>query len=203
MKSVKLQWIKRERQRLGIQMHANEVFFIARAIRPPVNFLVFGMGNDSPFWFKLNRRGRTVFVEDQEEWFRKIRGENPFLEAYQVRYGTSLSEATELIDRPGRLAMDLPPQIRKAEWDVILIDGPAGYADNTPGRMKSIYESSRLIKPGGSVFVHDQEREVERAYGDRYLLKTNVVAEVKGRATLRHYRYQRATGRPPTTQPSR
>jgi uncharacterized protein (TIGR01627 family) len=201
MKSVKLQWIKRERQRLGIQMHANELFFIARAIRPPVNFLIFGMGNDSLFWFKLNQRGRTVFVEDQEEWFRKIRGENPFLEAYLVSYGTSLSEAMELIECPGRLAMDLPPHIRKAEWDVILIDGPAGYAGNTPGRMKSIYESSRLVKPGGSVFVHDQEREVERAYGDRYLLKTNVVAEVKGRATLRHYRYRRAPGCAPTTQP--
>jgi hypothetical protein len=188
MKRVKLQWIKRERQRLGIQMHANEIFFIARAIKPPVNFLIFGMGNDSPFWFKLNQRGRTVFVEDQEEWFRKIRGENPSLEAYLVTYGTTLPEAIELIDCPGRLAMDLPSDIKKTQWDVILIDGPAGYEDSTPGRMKSIYESSRLIRQGGSVFVHDQERAVERAYGDRYLLKANVVAEVKGRATLRHYR---------------
>ena len=192
MKSVKLQWIKRERQRLGIQMHANEIFFVARAIRPPANFLIFGLWNDSPFWFRLNQRGRTVFVEDQEEWFDKIRAENPFLEAYLIKYGTTLSEASQLIECPDRLAMDLPSQIRRTEWDVILIDGPAGYEDNTPGRMKSIYESSRLIKQGGSIFVHDQEREVEREYGDRYLLQTNVVAEIKGRATLRHYRYRRA-----------
>jgi glucuronoxylan 4-O-methyltransferase len=194
MKSVKLQWIKRERQRRGIQLHANEIFFIARAIRPPVNFLIFGMGNDSPFWSELNHRGRTVFVEDQEDWFHRIRGENPRLEAYLVKYGTTLTEAIQLIDCPTRLALDLPIEIRETEWDVILIDGPAGYEDSTPGRMKSIYESSRLIKQGGSIFVHDQEREVERAYGDRYLLKTNVVAEVKGRATLRHYRYRLATG---------
>ena len=57
MKSVKLRWIKRERQRLGIQMHANEIFLIARAIRPPVDFLILGMGNDSPFWFRLNQKG--------------------------------------------------------------------------------------------------------------------------------------------------
>lgn len=194
MKSVKLQWIKRERQRLGIQMHANEIFFIARAIRPPANFLIFGMGNDSPFWFELNHGGRTVFVEDQEEWFGRIRAENPSLEAYLVKYGTRLTEAMHLIDCPARLELDLPSEIRKTEWDVVLIDGPAGYEDNTPGRMKSIYESSRLIKQGGSIFVHDQEREVERAYGDRYLLKANVVAEVRGRATLRHYRYRRAMG---------
>ena len=89
-----------------------------------------------------------------------------------------------LIDCPPRLALDLPPEIRETEWDVILIDGPAGYEDNSPGRMKSIYESSRLIRQGGSIFVHDQEREVERAYGNRYLLQTNVVAEAKG---TRHF----------------
>ena len=31
-------------------MYAHEVFFIARTITPPVNFLIFGMGNDSIFW---------------------------------------------------------------------------------------------------------------------------------------------------------
>jgi Polysaccharide biosynthesis len=187
MKSVKLQWIKRERERLGIQMHAHELLLIARAIRPPVNFLVFGIGNDSPFWFDLNRRGRTVFIEDQAEWFDKIQRENPSLEAYLVDYGTKLEQGMELIDHPERLAMDLPPDLRKTAWDVILVDGPAGYDAGTPGRMKSIYEASRLIKPGGRIFVHDQERDIEREYCDRYLSKTNVVAEVTGRALLRHY----------------
>jgi glucuronoxylan 4-O-methyltransferase len=187
MKAVKLHRIKQERERLGIQMHANELFFIARALRPPMNFLVFGMGNDSPFWFDLNRRGRTVFIEDQEEWFNKIQQKNPALEAYLVDYGTKLEEGMQLIDHPERLEMDLVPEIRKTEWDAILVDGPAGYADGTPGRMKSIYEASRLIKPGGRIFVHDQERAVEREYCDRYLLKSNVVAEITGRALLRHY----------------
>jgi hypothetical protein len=187
MKTVKLQRIKQERKRLGIQMYAHEIFFIARAIRPPLNFLVFGMGNDSPFWFDLNRRGRTVFIEDQEQWFNKIKRENPLLEAYLVNYGTRLEQGMQLIDHPERLAMDLPPDIRTTEWDAILVDGPAGYEDGTPGRMKSIYEASRLIKAGGNIFVHDQEREVEREYCERYLLERNVVAEVTGRALLRHY----------------
>ena len=187
MKSVKLAGIKRERETLGIQMYANEVFFIARAIKPPVNFLVFGMGNDSPLWSKLNRRGRTVFIEDQEEWFAKIKQEHPSLEAYLVNYGTKLEEGMQLIDHPERLSMDLPAEIRKTRWDVILVDGPAGYEDGTPGRMKSIYEASRLIKPHGNIFVHDQERPIEQEYCDRYLLRRNVVGEVQGRATLRRY----------------
>jgi hypothetical protein len=187
MKSIKLERIKRERERLGIQMHAHELFLIARAIRPPVNFLVFGMGNDSPLWSDLNRRGRTVFIEDQAEWFSKIQRENPSLEAYLVDYGTKLVQGMELIDHPERLAMDLPPEIRSTEWDVILVDGPAGYDNGTPGRMKSIYEASRLIKPGGRIFVHDQERAIEREYCGRYLVKGKVVAEAIGRALLRHY----------------
>jgi len=187
MKAVRLKGVKRERDRLGIQMHSNELFLIARAIRAPVNFMVFGMGNDSIFWSSLNRRGRTVFIEDQAEWFNRVKQENPSLEAYLVDYGTKLEEGMRLIDHPERLAMDLPPDIRRTEWNVILVDGPAGYEDGTPGRMKSIYEASRLIRPGGSIFVHDQERAVESAYSDRYLLRRNVVAEVKGRALLRRY----------------
>src|SRR5580698_9796876 len=164
MKPVKFANVVRERARLGIQMHANELFFIARTIKPPMNFLVFGMGSDSPFWSSLNRRGRTVFIEDQPEWFDKIKLQHPSLDAY----------------------------LRETAWDVVLVDGPAGYENGTPGRMKSIYEASRLVKPHGRIFLHDQEREVEREYADRYLLRQNIVAEVTGRALLRHYRYQPA-----------
>jgi len=192
MKAVKFANVVRERARLGIQMHANELFFIARTIKPPTNFLVFGMGNDSPFWSSLNRRGRTVFIEDQPEWFDKIKLQHPSLEAYLVDYGTRLEDGMQLIDRPEHLAMDLPADLRETAWDVVLVDGPAGYENGTPGRMKSIYEASRLVKPHGRIFLHDQEREVEREYADRYLLKQNIVAEVTGRALLRHYRYQPA-----------
>jgi hypothetical protein len=55
--------------------------------------------------------------------------------------------------------------------------------------MKSIFEASRLIKKGGSIFVHDQERDVEREYCARYLSQGRAVAETSGRALLRHYKY--------------
>lgn len=189
MKVIDLASVARERDRLDIQMYAHEVFFIARTLRPPLNFLVFGMGNDSVFWSSLNRDGRTAFIEDQKTWFDQIQRANPLLEAYLVEYGTKLEEARRLIDCPETLAMELPPGIRNTAWDVILVDGPAGYENGTPGRMKSIYEASRLIKKGGSIFVHDQEREVEREYCDRYFSGGNAVAETSGRALLRHYKF--------------
>ena len=53
-----------------------------------------------------------------------------------------------------------------------------------PGRMKSIYQSSRLISDSGDVFVHDCDRPVEIAYCDRFLKEENLRAEVQ---KLRHY----------------
>jgi Polysaccharide biosynthesis len=189
MKTIDLEWVSKERDRLDIQMYAHEVFFIARSITPPVNFLIFGMGNDSIFWSELNRGGRTAFIEDQPDWFDQISREHSSLEGYLVEYGTKLEEARRLINHPDWLAMDLPPAVRNTQWDVILVDAPAGYENGTPGRMKSIFEASRLIKQGGSIFVHDQERDVEKEYCERYLSQGRAVAETSGRALLRHYKY--------------
>lgn len=168
-------------------METAELFEIARLLDRPVRFLVFGLGNDSIMWHRLNKKGRTVFIEDQRHWFKKITKRNPYLEAYLVDYDTKLEQWDELLNSPEKLSLELPEQVCDVEWDVILVDAPAGYADGTPGRMKSIYTASRLIKDGGSVFVHDANRPVERLYSNTYLLKKNLVSEVRGRSLLHHY----------------
>ena len=53
--------------------------------------------------------------------------------------------------------------------------------------MKSIHAASRLVSPGGRVFVHDCQRPVEQAFVSRYLGDDRVFIEVKGRAVLRGY----------------
>jgi len=180
--------IEKERGRLGIQLHADEISEILKAIKPPANFLVFGLGNDSVFWAEANKGGRTVFLEDGKKWVDSIRIKHPFLETYLVDYGTKLTDWKYLLEHPGELNLDLPNEISGVQWDVILVDGPAGYFKKAPGRMKSICAASRLIRKGGDVFVHDTEREVENAYCNRFLLPGNLVNGVEGRAHLRHYR---------------
>ena len=176
------------RRFLGIQMETPEIFSIFQAIRPPMDLLVFGAGNDSTFWHKANRGGRTVFLEDEEAWFNHIQKKYPALEIYRVHYDTRVDEWQELIDHPEKLELKLPADIRETAWDTVLVDGPAGYAPDKPGRMKSIFEASRLVKTGGFVFVHDSEREAERGYGEKYLGKENVAEEIWGRALMRKYR---------------
>ena len=62
------------------------------------------------------------------------------------------------------LRVDLPNDIRDINWDIILVDAPAGYGNDMPCRMKSIYESYELSNDSTDILVHDCEREIEDMY---------------------------------------
>jgi glucuronoxylan 4-O-methyltransferase len=182
------------KDKYGIQLESEQLLLIAGVLRKkPCNFLVFGVGNDTKFWREINKKGRTVFIEDNKDWFQKIKKICPAMEAYLVNYPTKITQWKLLLNKPRKLELNLPKQIADIKWDVILVDAPCGayeyflkeYGIEPPGRMVSIYMASKLIKKDGHVFVHDCHREVERVYSDRYLLKENLVKEV---GTLRHYR---------------
>jgi hypothetical protein len=175
------------RERHGIQIEPVQLLEIIQTIKPPVNFLVFGLGNDSGLWLKRNIGGRTVFIEDDPAWFDNIKQKNPILEAYLVNYGTKRTDWEMLLEEPLKLQIDLPPAISKTKWDVILVDAPPGYADDQPGRMKSIFLASQLIKAGGDVFLHDCNRQIEQKYADRFFNGHDLLSET-GSEVLRHYR---------------
>jgi len=185
-------------QHPGILLDDREILLIANAIGefPQCNLLVFGMGNDSQLWLDINARGRTAFLEDNREWFNRVMETCPAAEACLVSYNTILSQWEEIMDDESRLAMDLPPRINGTRWDVILVDGPSGdlpsyrkrHGVEPPGRMCSIYMSSRLVNKNGYVFVHDCNRIVERVYADRYLYDINLIEQTRTVTQLRKYR---------------
>lgn len=155
--------------------------------RAPCNCLVFGFGNDGAFWASINRRGVTVFLEDNEAWYTRILSSNPNLHGFLVSYQTRRTQWRALLDNPTKLALSLPPEVEQRRWDVILVDGPAGYDDHCPGRMKSIAAAVRLANPGADLFFDDCDRTVERVYCDRFLASAILVAKVD---SLRHYRFE-------------
>lgn len=174
-----------------IQISAEQLTLISKTIKghPGCKLLVFGLGNDSPLWHSLNKGGVTMFLEDDRRWFHDVTTRQPSLKAFLVAYGTRLTEWKELLHCPALLRMEFPKPVIETEWDAILVDAPAGRAGHFPGRMKSIYAASRLIKKSGDVFVHDCEREVEKAYCDYYLKPENQQAELTyTEGWLRHYR---------------
>jgi glucuronoxylan 4-O-methyltransferase len=138
---------------------------------------------------RSTRGGITAFLEDQPEWATEARARLASASVHVVQYGTTVSEWRGLLDQPAMLGMDLPEEIGARRWDVILVDGPAGYDDTRPGRMKSIHAASRLAASGARVFVHDCERAVEQAFAARYLGDARLFVEVMGRALLRGYAF--------------
>ncbi|KAG2656132.1 protein IRREGULAR XYLEM 15-like [Panicum virgatum] len=162
--------------------------------RAPCNLLVFGLGAETPLWRALNHGGRTVFLDENPYYVAHLEGKHPGLEAYDVAYATAVRELPDLLDaaraaecRPVqnllfsecRLAInDLPNQLYDVAWDVILVDGPRGFAEGSPGRMSAIYSAAVMARTKGAeteVLVHDYEREVERACGREFLCEENLV----------------------------
>ena len=76
---------------------------------------------------------------------KKSKGITAFLD----NYGTQKRDWETFLGDTSLLTMDLPDKVEREEWDVILVDAPDGWHDQAPGRMKSIFLSSRLIKNSG------------------------------------------------------
>lgn len=179
-------------QHRGTQLWIKELRLIVKAIRhyPRCHLLVFGLGWDTLLWLDVNKNGRTVFLEDNQDWFEKITQRAPNAEAYLIDYPHNITEWKTVLDKPRELKLKLPDEVTRVSWDVIVVDAPAGYrmVEEQAGRMSSIYMASKLIKKGGDVFVHDCTRELERAYTARCLGEENFICEIKGRSLLRQYK---------------
>ncbi len=174
----------------GIQLSTLQIKVICKTIKrkTPCKLLVFGLGNDSSFWTSLNRKGITVFLEDNKEWFQKITEKSKKIKAFLVNYETQRKDWKTMLKNESLLEMTLPDDVEKEAWDVILVDAPAGWNNENPGRMKSIFLSSKLIRNSGDIFVHDCDRKVEEIYCDKFLQKGNLKLEIKAPiGFLRHY----------------
>lgn len=169
-----------------IQLDADELQLIISRIKNkrPCKLLVFGLGNDSLLWNELNRGGKTLFVEDNLEWLNLVKKMYGIDNAVLVDYGTKLDQWQSLLDQPEVLGETLHQQISAHDWDFVLVDAPAGWHHDAPGRMKSIFTAAAFLEQGAEVFVHDCNREVENHYCNVYLKQNNFRQQV---GKLRHY----------------
>ena len=75
--------------------------------------LVFGLGNDSLFWFRINRGGVAMFLEDNIDWLQKITKRSKDLIAFPVSYNTKITDWEILLKSPSLLDMTLPDKVEK------------------------------------------------------------------------------------------
>ncbi|HEV8379849.1 MAG TPA: hypothetical protein VGQ99_05065 [Tepidisphaeraceae bacterium] len=128
----------------------------------PVNFLVFGCGADSLLWGTLNIGGRTRFVESNPDYAKAA--EDAGLEVVRFDYHSRRGHwaPTALHASPGFM--------NETAWDIIFVDGPAGFTPEQPGReLPILWAANNPNKP--AVVVHDFDRVWERSCCGRYLGK--------------------------------
>ncbi|XP_010930428.1 glucuronoxylan 4-O-methyltransferase 3 [Elaeis guineensis] len=188
------------------QQTFKEISVTARVLekKAPCNFLVFGLGRDSPMWTALNHGGRTVFLEEDMSWMETIQEKFPTLESYHVTYDTKVTQANDLLElrrEPACTAVGevkfskcqlalkrLPSVFFEVEWDLIMVDAPTGWIPEAPGRMGAIYTAgmaARARTEGETdVFVHDVDRVVEDKFSKIFLCE-GYLREQEGR--LRHF----------------
>jgi glycosyltransferase involved in cell wall biosynthesis len=180
-----------EANSMDVQLKPEELFPIIRAILeiPDCRLLIFGCGNDSRLWELVNEGSTTVILEDKQEWIEKIHPRLFEATIHHVDYGPRVGDSSGMLDVDEDLLLPLPDSVRLRSWDIVIVNGPAGYDAELPRCARSIFTASRLVAPGGTVFVHDCDRPLQLAIADRYLGAERRFLSVTGRAQLDAYAF--------------
>jgi hypothetical protein len=122
------------------QLSAAQLTWISstvRSVSDKPNFLVFGVGFDTPMWQHINCHGRTVFLEQSPEWVKKVeRMLSKPAEIHLTKYKGSVKSYNDFFKHPWLIRV--PEAVEEACFDVVLIDGPAGgrtwlWSNENPG----------------------------------------------------------------------
>lgn len=155
----------------GTQMALDQINEIIDSIPAGGNVLVYGLGNDSPFWHGITT-GRVAFIEGHQGWMDDTTKKFPQLEAYLVEYSTTCVGSWDKLHlHPNAwpaldLRTQLPQSIADEQWHVVIIDSPLGYQGSGPGRYQPIITTQLMRRAGVKVdvFVDDFDRKVEDVF---------------------------------------
>ena len=164
-----------------MQLSKEEILYMINFITGrKYKMLVFGCGADTNIWASVNK-GETVFLEHNQNWIDKFKND---FDIQKVEYTTKATQWKDLLNKPNELKIELPFGIKDIAWNIIFVDSPVG---NEHGRMQSIYMASMLASRNCNthIFVHDCEREIEKAYCDKYLGHYKLIKQIR---KLRHYK---------------
>ena len=139
-----------------IQIHKNVINDIFTEIKTKSNtkMLVFGLGYDSKMWYESTNKN-TFFVENKQEYIQLNIKNIPLNNIIKYDYKTTCGSINKLTNDEIQKFI-IPEEIAKeGPFDIIIVDGPEGFASNKPGRLIPCYWSTLLSKPGSIVYVDD------------------------------------------------
>lgn len=84
--------------------------------RAPTNALVFSVGRDSTLWQEANSGGRTVFVEDNEIWARRVALNHPELHILRAKYTRHWGPLLKHFALRGSTGLDACIEFTRGMW---------------------------------------------------------------------------------------
>jgi len=151
----------------NIQLDRDVIDDIFREITTNRKMLVFGLGYDSKMWYEGNNKN-TFFVENKDEYIHLNMNVIPSKNIIHYDYKTTCSSSIVLTDN--EICSFIIPEklINEAPFDIILIDGPEGFSEETPGRLLPCYWSTKLSKSGSIIYIDDANRSLENFCIEKY-----------------------------------
>ncbi|KAE9610145.1 putative glucuronoxylan 4-O-methyltransferase [Lupinus albus] len=177
-------------------------------LKSPCNLLIFGFQPQYLALSSMNVGGSTIILEDDYDKISKVSINSNTTQIYKLEYNNMPAKSaykmlkharynppcapnsTLLKKSKCKLALkNLPEEVYRKKWDVIVIDGPIGDSAESLGRMGTIYSASVLARSVRNktcdVVVHDVDRMVEKWFSWEFLCDENLLHS-KGK--LWHFR---------------
>ena len=150
-----------------IQLDKDVINDVFTCFTENTKMLVFGLGYDSKMWYEGNNKN-TFFIEDKEEFIQLNLKDIPSGNIVKYKYNTTCATSVNLSD--AEISKHIIPEkiMNEAPFDIIIIDGPTGFALSTPGRLIPCYWSTILSKPGTIIYIDDANRKLESYCINKY-----------------------------------
>lgn len=150
--------------------------------------LVFGLGYDSELWYNCTNKN-TVFIENNQTYIDLCKNiPNNNIIYYRYPADVTVKNSFRLKDET-ICNYKIPDNIlEQGPFDIIIVDGPAGYDDTCPGRLLPIFWSKTILsKPGTIIYIDDASRPLE-TYGINKYFMNNTKSYFKNRlGTMKIY----------------
>ena len=168
-----------------IQLDKNVIDNVFSKFKPDTKLLIFGLGYDSKMWYEGNNKN-TYFVEDNKKYIDLNKNDIPMDNIIQYNYDTLVSTSLNLTNKD-IIKYEVNSKLKTlAPFDIIIIDGPAGFSHNSPGRLIPCYWSTLLSKKGTIIYIDDANRKLENhcinkffsKKQKRYFMKRNKCAKI-------------------------
>lgn len=157
----------------NIQLHISVIKdIIQECLNNSKKMLVFGLGNDSDIWSNLTNNN-TYFVESEESFIQLCKSIDQEKIIKHNFSGISVKDSFDISDKILDSFEKPDVLLKLSPFDIILIDGPNGFSDTSPGRLLPIYWSKKyLSKKGTVIYVDDCNRKLESYAIDKYLIES-------------------------------